>query len=96
MKLLPVIVAGSLSEMNSRRSFIRSCGLTASALALTPVLGCRSTGADNARVPLGPATRTLSLNRDWLFGGKFELLAETLDQLCRIGSACEEAPKLKL
>ena len=26
----------------------------------------------------------------------FELFAETLDQLCRIGSAYEEAPKLKL
>ena len=25
----------------------------------------------------------------------FELLAETLDQLCRIGSAYQEAPKLK-
>lgn len=26
----------------------------------------------------------------------FELFAETLDQLCRIGSACETAPQVRL
>lgn len=47
---------------------MRSCALGASVLASTAVVGCGSTASRRHR---GAASRTLPLNRDWLFGGKF-------------------------
>ncbi len=55
----------------SRRDFVRHCALGATALAAVPVLGCRTSRARPSARVNGPATRTLELDRDWLFGGKF-------------------------
>jgi beta-galactosidase len=53
----------------SRRSFIQSAA--AAALASTPVLQSRGAAASRR----GPAQRTLSMDRNWLFGGKFQQAA---------------------
>jgi beta-galactosidase len=53
----------------SRRDFVQGCAVGAFALASAPILGCRSTGAFPGRT--GPANLTVNLDRDWLFGGKF-------------------------
>lgn len=55
----------------SRRHFIRDAALGASALAALPILGCREVGRSGAAAQTGPAGRVFSLDRDWLFGGKF-------------------------
>ncbi len=55
----------------SRRGFIQSCALGSLALACGPILGCKSAGPGQRAGRSGPAARTLSLDRDWLFGGKF-------------------------
>lgn len=54
----------------SRREFVQTCALSAAALASGAVLGCRTT-SPAGRGWSGPATRTLLLDHDWLFGGKF-------------------------
>jgi beta-galactosidase len=48
-----------------RRDFLRTCVLGGAVLASAPLLGCRSVPKS------GPAKRTLRLDRDWLFGGRF-------------------------
>ena len=60
----------------SRRDFIRSCALGAAALASGPILGCASAAASRAGSGSGPASRMLRLDRDWLFGGKFDPAAQ--------------------
>ena len=55
----------------SRRDFVHHCALGAFALASAPVLGCRSVGSGTGARRSGAASRTLNLDRDWLFGGKF-------------------------
>jgi beta-galactosidase len=55
----------------SRRDFVQSCALGALALASGPILGCRSAVPGGKAGPTGPANRTINLDRDWLFGGKF-------------------------
>jgi beta-galactosidase len=52
----------------SRRRFLRDAALGASAVAVIPILGCRS---DRAKIAAGPASRIIPLDNDWLFGGKF-------------------------
>src|SRR5689334_1865843 len=54
----------------SRRDFVRHCSLGALALASVPMLGFQSASPHKASSQTGPASRTLSLDRDWLFGGK--------------------------
>lgn len=55
----------------SRRDFIRTCALGATFVASGAVSGCRATTSGQRNAGLGPAGRTISLNRGWLFGGKF-------------------------
>src|SRR5208282_1385325 len=59
------------SRLISRRKFIRDAALGAAAVASIPVLGFRSAASKNISSRIGPASRTISLDRDWLFGGKF-------------------------
>ena len=54
----------------SRREFVRRCALGTLALTSVPILGCRTAFA-SARRNTGPASRTIPLDRDWLFGGKY-------------------------
>src|SRR5664279_1585656 len=56
----------------TRRDFVRSCALGAIALASTPILGCRSGRTGETHCRFGPASRTISLDGDWLFGGKLD------------------------
>lgn len=57
-------------DLFSRRDFVQSCAVGALALASSNIRGCRPTGISTRR--LGPASRTIPLNRDWLFGGKYD------------------------
>jgi beta-galactosidase len=50
---------------------VQHCALGAMTLAAAPILGCRTAGSGRGIRQSGPATRTLMLDRDWLFGGKF-------------------------
>jgi len=59
------------SRLISRRKFIRDAALGAAAVASTPVLGCRSAASEKISGRPVPASRTISLDHDWLFGGKF-------------------------
>ena len=59
----------------SRRYFIQRCGLGALALASGPILGCKSTGPGERPGRKGPASGTIPLDGDWLFGGKFNSAA---------------------
>lgn len=52
-----------------RREFVKLLSLGAASAALTPILGCHTPSRANSSS--GPASRISSLNRDWLFGGKF-------------------------
>jgi beta-galactosidase len=56
----------------SRRRFVQSC---AAALASVPVLQCWGTGEQAFAGTRGRAQRVLSLDQDWLFGGKLPLEA---------------------
>jgi beta-galactosidase len=56
----------------SRRQFVQQCAWSAVALAATPILGCRTAGSARTAPRNGPATRTLPLEQDWLFGGKLD------------------------
>ncbi len=51
------------------------------ALASAPILGCRSVSSGEKARHTGPVSRTIPLDRDWLFGGKFDpaALAPGLD-----------------
>src|SRR6476660_4017055 len=60
MKEEPQVGHGSLS----RRDFVKRCAISASALVAMPVLA--KTGGN------GPASLTLPLDQDWLFGGKLD------------------------
>lgn len=55
----------------SRRDFVQGGVLGAAALAFRPVLWWGGTMGQGASHQSGPARRTMSLDRDWLFGGKF-------------------------
>lgn len=55
----------------SRRDFVQSCALGALAFAAAPMLRAQTPRASAAGEGSGPATRVLELDRDWLFGGKF-------------------------
>ena len=59
------------SHRMSRRKFIRKVALSVSALTANPILGW----GDPSQKTTGPARRTLSLNTDWLFGGKYQAAA---------------------
>ncbi len=61
----------------SRRDFVRNCVLSASALAALPIVGCCTGGKTSS----GPSSRTVSLSKNWLFGGKLnpEALAPGFD-----------------
>src|SRR6266581_8025525 len=54
-----------------RRDFLKDLALSASVLASAGTCGCRIAGISRAKSQAGPATQSLSLDRDWLFGGKF-------------------------
>ena len=56
----------------SRREFAQHCALSALALAAAPILGCRSARSGRTLPRTGPAGRTIPLDQDWLFGGKFD------------------------
>jgi beta-galactosidase len=58
----------------SRRDFVQGCAVGALALASSPIIGCRSIGAGPGGT--GPANLTVNLDRDWLFGGKFNPAAQ--------------------
>ena len=55
----------------SRRNFIRNCAASAATLTSAPILGGWTASGKRASAERGPATRTYSLNQNWLFGGKF-------------------------
>ena len=66
----------SASQMNrtaaiSRRKFLRNCAATTT-LASLPILGGWDSGGDDVPGKRGPAAHTLSLDNDWLFGGKLD------------------------
>ena len=54
----------------SRRDFVRSCGAGAATLVSDAMLAYGSAAAKEIAGQTGPACCTLSLDRDWLFGGK--------------------------
>lgn len=56
----------------SRREFVKRGALGAIALAAAPVLGCRSAATRRTAHRTGPASRTIPLDQDWLFGGKLD------------------------
>jgi beta-galactosidase len=58
----------------SRRNFVQHCALGALALASAPILGTARSGAATGRN--GPASLTVNLDGDWLFGGKFSAAAQ--------------------
>lgn len=53
----------------SRREFVQTCALGVAALTSAPLLGCRTLAQEK---PPGAASSRISLDRDWLFGGKLE------------------------
>lgn len=55
----------------SRREFVQACGLSAAGFVLTPVLYRKGPMRLDAVFP-GPASRTVRLDQDWLFGGEFD------------------------
>ena len=55
----------------SRRGFIRNCASTAT-LTSVPILGGWALNGRLASGKLGPASRSFSLNKNWLFGGRFD------------------------
>ena len=59
----------------SRRDFIRDCAVTAATLTSVPILGGWSANRDPIQGKSGPACRTFSLDRNWLFGGKLDAAA---------------------
>lgn len=65
--------------LRSRREFLRDCGVTAAALTPIPMLGGWSANADPNPDPnrgnRGPAQQIFPLDRNWLFGGKFDAAA---------------------
>lgn len=63
----------------SRREFVQRCALGAMALASYPILGCRTPGSHSSRRHTGPTASAISLDRDWLFGGKFDPAATAPD-----------------
>jgi beta-galactosidase len=58
----------------SRREFLRNCAATASLTSL-PILGGWDSGGRDVPGKHGPASRTISLDNDWLFGGKLNASA---------------------
>jgi beta-galactosidase len=61
-----------ISSIISRRSFISGCAATA---ALGPAVLDWAQSLNSAVRPRGPATREISLDQNWLFGGKFSSAA---------------------
>lgn len=59
----------------SRRDFIRDCAATAATLTPVPILGGWGKSSDSIAGTSGPARHSLSLDRDWFFGGKFDATA---------------------
>lgn len=59
----------------SRREFLRAGAATAATLTPIPVLGGWSANRDPIQGKSGPAQRIFPLNRNWLFGGKFDAAA---------------------
>lgn len=53
----------------SRREFVRNCAVGAMALATSSLTSCLT--SKNTIGKSGRASRTISLDKDWLFGGKF-------------------------
>src|SRR5262249_16036303 len=62
----------SKSPKNSlpRRAFVRDCMISASALTILPVLGCRTSNGQVSQQTSGHACRTFALDNDCLLGGK--------------------------
>src|ERR1035437_363439 len=58
----------------SRRKFLRNCAATATLTSL-PILGGWDSGGRSVPGEGGPASRTISLDDDWLFGGKLDTSA---------------------
>ncbi|HXR46400.1 MAG TPA: glycoside hydrolase family 2 TIM barrel-domain containing protein [Candidatus Limnocylindrales bacterium] len=69
--------ASSRSQPISRRRFLRDCTVSASALASFSILGCRSLLSSTTGPVTGPASRTYSLDHNWLFDGEFNPKALT-------------------
>ena len=61
----------------SRRAFVQRCALGAAALAAGGLVGCRT--ASRSGVRSGPASASLPLDGNWLFGGKFHPGTEALE-----------------
>ncbi len=59
----------SKSAAISRRNFVQTCTIGVLALASGPVTSCLT--SKKATGISGPASRIISLNQNWLFGGKF-------------------------
>jgi len=60
----------SKSTKISRRKFIGTCAIGTAALAVTPVLSFGHERANNYSIT-GGASYKLSLDQNWLFGGKY-------------------------
>ena len=69
-----MITTHDTADGMARRDFIRRCALGGAALASTPLLGCRSVAGGT-----GAAARTLRLDGDWRFGGRFTEGAQVPD-----------------
>lgn len=70
---MPTKRAQLQSSEFTRRDFVQSCALGALALASSGILGCRTAAGRAAPIRrTGPASRVIPLDRDWLFGGKYD------------------------
>lgn len=63
----------------SRRAFILNCAASATVLTAAPILGGWTLDGTHAPGERGPASRTFSLNQNWLFGGRLDASAVSAD-----------------
>lgn len=64
--------AAKKTDTVSRRGFVRRCALSGIAVAAAPILGCRSANSGGMTRQTGPASHTIPLDQNWLFGGRFD------------------------
>jgi len=67
----PFIERITPAESITRRTFLRRSAMGAAAAATAPILGCGTGANQTTGDATGPAAWTASLDRDWLFGGKY-------------------------
>lgn len=63
--------APAVEKKVSRREFARNCGMGTAGFALAQLLH-RSDMLRDSRAVLGPASRSIRFDQDWLFGGEFD------------------------